>query len=79
MSPDPQQIQEANPVIEVSDSPAPIHIPLEKEDNIDTPVETPDKQCTQPVEVLRCMQKVIVTSRKMELESDSEVLEGETN
>ena len=32
-----------------------------------------------PVEVLRCMQQVIVTGRKLELESDSEVLEGKTN
>ena len=77
-----QQIQEANPVIEVSDSPVPV--PEEKQDNIDTAVGKVVTFCRtnnvhNPVEVLRCMQQVIVTGRKLEVESDSEVLEGETN
>lgn len=84
MSQAPQQIQEANPVIEVSNSPAPVHVPEEKEDNIDTAVGKVVTFCQtnnvhNPVEVLRCMQKEIVTGRRLELESDSEVLEGETN
>ena len=32
-----------------------------------------------PVEILRCLQKAIVTGRILELDSDSEVLEGESN
>lgn len=84
MSQAPQQIQEANPVIEVSNSPAPVHVPEEKEDNIDTAVGKVVTFCQtnnvhNPVEVLRRMQKEIVTGRRLELESDSEVLEGETN
>ena len=82
MSQATQQIQEANPVIEVSDSPVPVL--EEKQDNIDTAVGKVVTFCRtnnvhNPVEVLRCMQQVIVTGRKLELESDSEVLEGETN
>ena len=82
MSQAPQQIQEANSVIEVSDSPVPV---LEKtQDNIDTAVGKVVTFCRtnnvhNPMEVLRCMQQVIVTGRKLELESDSEILEGETN
>ncbi|XP_022780955.1 uncharacterized protein LOC111322165 isoform X1 [Stylophora pistillata] len=84
MSQAPQQIQEANPVIEVSNSPAPVHEPEEKQDNIDTAVGKVVTFCQtnnvhNPVEVLRCMQKEVVTGRRLELESDSEVLEGETN
>lgn len=32
-----------------------------------------------PVGILRCLQKAIVTGRKLELDSDCEVLEGESN
>ena len=85
MSQAPQQIQEATPPpppIDVSDSPVPF--PEEKQDNIDTAVGKVVTFCRtnnvhNPVEVLRCMQHLIVTGRKLELESDSEVLEGETN
>ena len=66
MSQAPQQIQEANPVIDVSDSPVPF--PGEKQDNIDTAVGKVVTFCRtnnvhNPVEVLRCMQQVIVTGR----------------
>lgn len=69
MSQVPQQIQEANPVIEVSDSPVPVL--EEKQDNIDTAVGKVVTFCRtnnvhNPVEVLRCMQQVIVTGRKLE-------------
>ena len=48
------------------------------------PVDTVISYCEEnniqnPVEILRCMQKHIVTGRALELESDSETLEGKTN
>ncbi|KAJ7380778.1 hypothetical protein OS493_007158 [Desmophyllum pertusum] len=59
-------------------------IPEEKEDTVDDAISSVLHYCranniNNPVEILRCLQKAIVTGRKLELESDSEVLEGETN
>lgn len=67
---------------EEQDSPAVSSQPITTHDQ--DPVDTVISYCEEnniqnPVEILRCLQKHIVTSRALELESDSETLEGKTN
>jgi len=67
---------------EEHDSPAVFSQPIATHDQ--DPVDTVISYCKEnniqnPVEILCCMQKHIATGRALELESDSETLEGKTN
>ena len=73
---------ESSQAEEEQDSPAVSSQAIAKHDQ--DPVDTVISYCEanniqNPVEILRCMQKNIVTGRALELESDSETLEGKTN
>ena len=54
-----------------------------KEDGIQDVVNKVIAYCNDniqnPVEILRCLQEAVVPRRKLELESDSELIEGKTN